>query len=100
MRDNCTDPQAMLVALRATGQLTERDLRLFWCACCRRIWPLIPPGYQGIVVAAERFANGQCDLSELREAENRAYREDGNPGLDPARWAAICAGGEQILDQL
>ncbi len=53
----CKDPTPMLVFLR--DKASERKLRLFAVACCRRIWNLIPdkPGHQA-VEQAERYADG------------------------------------------
>src|SRR6266853_500734 len=67
------DPRAMLTFLGERA--SERKLRLFYCACCRRVWNLITDerGRQA-VVAAERFAEGLLDDSELQVARHSARR--------------------------
>ncbi len=53
---SCTDPGAMLDF--AAGWLSERKLRLFACACCRRLWHLFSErGSRDAVAAAERLAD-------------------------------------------
>jgi hypothetical protein len=50
---SCTDPAPMLDF--ASGWLSERKLRLFGCACCRRLWPLLTErGSRDAVAAAEQ----------------------------------------------
>jgi hypothetical protein len=71
--DRCTKPLKMLEALRASGHATQRKLRLFTVAACRRIWPLLADGRsRQAVEVAERFADGAADADELAAAETPA----------------------------
>jgi hypothetical protein len=75
----CTDAVPMLEFLR--GKVSERKLRLFAVACCRRIWHLLPEEWsRQTVELAEKYADGMCSDEQLAEAGKKAS------------WAAAWAG--------
>jgi hypothetical protein len=105
------NPYQLLFGLHAdwvTGRVgqPERRLRLFACACCRRVWHLLAEGRgRSAVELVERHADGRASDDELRaaaDAAEAAWRDAGgeqeddltsaNPVLQAAR-AASCAVG-------
>ena len=58
-------PDQMLLFLTAAA--SDRKLLLFACACCRRLWDLLPEGAaRHAVEASERFADGEIGAEELQ----------------------------------
>jgi hypothetical protein len=47
---SCADPALMLASLQ--GRVSDRKLRLFGCACCRRIWAQLPRDANRALIAA------------------------------------------------
>ena len=97
----CASPEEMLEFLRGKG--SERKLRLFACACCRRIWHLLPDsGSRQAVEVAERFADGLASAEELEEAACAAQAAARTcPTNDPAADAAChaCFAGYSVPDE-
>jgi len=69
---SCTDPERMLAFLH--GKVSDRKLRLFACACCRRVWALLTDERsQDAVVRSEQFADQQVTEEDLHAAMEAAY---------------------------
>jgi hypothetical protein len=72
----CTDPGPMLEHLRAKA--SDRKLRLFACACCRRTWGLLQAEGRRAVEAAEGHADGLVAADQMRQAGTEARRPVGD----------------------
>ena len=68
--DACDDPDRMLKLVG--DRASARKLRLFACACCRRVWHLLHPNSRRAVEVMERFVDGQAGEGERDAAEGGA----------------------------
>jgi hypothetical protein len=75
-----TDPTPMLEFL--CGNNSNRKLRLFGVACCRRIWHFLNDVGRKAVQTAELFADGKARKKELSDASGAAAI------IAETRWAA------------
>jgi hypothetical protein len=80
------DPIPMLEFLR--GKASERKLRLFAAACCRRIFPLADECSRAAVEVVERVADGKATDDDLESAWDAAGNLAGN--ANRACRAAAC----------
>jgi hypothetical protein len=63
----CADP--LLMVNLVAPRVSDRKLRLFQVACCRRVWHLLrEPRFREAVEAAERYVEGSCSDRRLAEA--------------------------------
>jgi hypothetical protein len=85
----CDNPDEMLNFLQGTGCASERKLRLFAVACCRRIWHLMTDDRsRRIVVVSELDADGKATEQECIHAFGGALEAWGESGLNitDERW--------------
>jgi hypothetical protein len=82
----CTNPVLMIEALRR--HTSDRKLRLFTCARCRRHWDrLLDPRSRRAVEVAERYADGMATENEYRAAaEDAATAQERIYGTGLAHW--------------
>ena len=93
------DPTLMLDHLRESGRTSDRKLRLFAVACCRRLLHLRwPDAVQESLEVAERFADGQATAEDLRRAAADAARYDGAFPLGLRAGAVARACGPDARD--
>jgi hypothetical protein len=67
----CADPTRMLEFLR--GNVSDRKLRLFFIACCRRIWHLLTDEKsRRALIVLESYTEGSATIKELYAAAHDA----------------------------
>jgi hypothetical protein len=100
---SCENPKRMLVFLTDQRRASERRMRLYSCACCRRV-PLALDDERAhrAVEVAERYADGLADEEEREQALETVA---GVPPLrgGAARWAVVGVartGAMMIVDAL
>lgn len=97
---SCDDPHTMLKWLEKEGRLDTRKLRLFCCACCRRVRDQMGEWGWRAVEVAERFADGQASQAELDAArtglrggpDGSRLEQESRPSLDTFDPVAFAEG--------
>ena len=93
-------PTPMLEFLR--DRASDRKLRLFACACCRRIWPALKrSGSRKAVEVCEMYADSLTTSEQLHAAHVRAHdafarvqwAAEGDEETTPARATVYLGGG-------
>jgi hypothetical protein len=90
----CGDPDEMFGRLHATGAVSDRKVRLFACACVRRVWPLLTdPRSWNAVEMAELYADGLVWKTALAAARSAAaaFHDESGVGAPVHRMAAAAA---------
>jgi hypothetical protein len=92
-----SDPESMLLYLTAAA--SDRKLRLFACACCRRIWDLLPEGAcRRAVEASERFADGEINADDLQRSWLAARRLVASAVARVSGWDRLTAAEMEARD--
>jgi hypothetical protein len=89
---SCRDAQQMMRWLMQ-GNSSERQLRLFGCACCRNVWDLLTEDcFREAVEVAEQFADGRASRKALAVAKTvsgTALERNGLAGVTGPRLCAL-----------
>lgn len=104
---NCTEPESMLRFLR--GKTSDRKLRLFAVACCRRIWDLLEDERSRLAVeTSASYVEGLASGMDLHRSQARAeavveeswlkiQKDTDKTPNSPAEEAAACTAAEPLL---
>src|SRR5262249_11223015 len=95
-----TDPQAMLEFLQDRGKtdkrMFRRKLRLFACACGRRVWHLLTEEKRAAIEVGEQYADGLASKGQLEEARQGCRGEARSRPRDGPDLVAWCSVSENI----
>lgn len=84
----CADPKPMLAFVRDRG--TDRQFRLFNCACVRRVWgDLKDERLREAIRVAEQHADGTIGREELGRAVTNANRARGKHDVSRAAYETV-----------
>jgi hypothetical protein len=83
----------LLEGVVRNGEVSDRTIRLFACACSRRLWHMLTEDARRDVLLAERFVDGQASEEELsarcREVDLADVGRDGPGGPAVARCCVL-----------
>jgi hypothetical protein len=65
---DCVAPERMIECLEESGLLDDARLRIYGCACCRRVWDRLGPWTRRALEVTERYTRGAATEQELDEA--------------------------------
>jgi hypothetical protein len=89
--ETATDPAPMLIRVRFLK--LDPEFTEFACACCRRVWDLLPPDYQKFLEAVEQFLR---DNSHREEPET-LFNIDSPRRLE---WEAMFNVDDSLLEEM
>src|SRR5207249_4376971 len=79
---------AVFLRERFSPEVLRRKLRLFGCACARRIWPFLTDERARLMVGvAEAWADGQVTEKEFRSVSQMAQGASLLVWMDEEAWA-------------
>ena len=93
----CDELKQMLPLL--WRRVSERKIRLFSVACCRRIWHLYrKPAVREAILVGERYADGQAGLEERRAALRTVHKERAMTPTGTPWGSALHAAGFTVAE--
>lgn len=76
----CAEPDSLLWSPLIRSKISDRKLRLFACACCRRMWNLLADDRSRLVIeVAEKYADGLATHGELEAAREGSQKAVTSP---------------------
>ena len=86
----CTSRHDMLAWIHGRGCSTERKIRLFGLACCRRVWHLLPDQFhRDAVELVERYVDGTATVEEFKRVYGCHSQIDRSGHASGGYWAAL-----------
>lgn len=85
----CVNPHAMLEILQSDRTATDRKLRLFVSACCRRLWDWLEAPHQYLLSTLDQHADRRASSQQLNHAAGLAHQKTWSEWWYP-NYVTIC----------